>query len=152
MPRSCGSGPKNKGRTMSNGINKVMLVGNLGRDPESRTAASGTTVTNMNVAVSERRKEGEAWVDHTEWVRVVTFGKTAEHAAQFLQKGRQVFVEGRLQTRSYKDKDGVDKYSTEVIAHSVLFLGGPRQDDAAPRAAKAMNGKAAPQEAIDIAF
>jgi single-strand DNA-binding protein len=134
---------------MSNGINKVMIVGNLGRDPEARTAASGTTVAQLNVAVSERRKEGEAWVDHTEWVRVVTFGKTADNAVQFLQKGRQVFVEGRLQTKSYKDKDGVEKWSTDVIAEKLVFLGGPQKDDAAPRA-KPARGK--PGDAIDMAY
>lgn len=137
---------------MSNGINKVMIVGNLGRDPESRATPSGTTVTQMSVAVGERRKDGDAWVEHTEWVRVVTFGKTAENAAQFLQKGRQVYVEGRLQTKSYKDKDGVEKYSTEVVADRLLFLGGPRQEETAPRTKAASRGKREPQEAIEIAF
>ncbi len=147
---------------MSNGINKVTLVGNLGRDPESRTTPSGVVVTSMNLAMGERRKEGESWVDHTEWMRVVCFGKTAEHAAQFLQKGRQIYVEGRLQTKKYTDKEGVEKYSTEVVADRVLFLGGPRGEDGAAASAstngKTANGggKAAPRQAsvveVDLAF
>lgn len=108
---------------MSAGINKVTIVGNLGRDPEVRFSQSGNAVCKLNVAVTERRKEGDSWKDHTEWVRCVCFGKTAENAGQYLQKGRQVYVEGRLQTSSYKDKDGVEKYTTEVIANQVLFLG-----------------------------
>ena len=109
---------------MAAGVNKCIIVGNLGRDPEVRYSQSGNAVCKLNVAVTERRKEGDQWKDHTEWVRVVTFGKTAENAGQYLQKGRQIYVEGRLQTSSYKDKDGVEKYTTEVIASQVLFLGG----------------------------
>jgi single-strand DNA-binding protein len=74
--------------------------------------------------MSERRKEGDDWKDHAEFMNVVTFGKTAENAGQFLKKGRQVYVEGRIQTRQYKDKEGNDRYSTEVVANDVLFLGG----------------------------
>lgn len=117
---------------MATGVNRVILVGNLGRDPEVRYVQSGNAVCTMSIACTERRKDGDNWKDHTEWMKVVTFGKTAENAGQYLAKGRQVYVEGRLQTRQYKDKDGVEKYATEVVAHTVLFLGG--KDDGAPRA------------------
>lgn len=109
---------------MASGVNKVILVGNLGKDPEVRYAQSGTAICTLRLAVTERRKEGDAWKDHTEWMDVVTFGKTAENAGQYLQKGRQVYVEGRMQTRNYKDKEGVEKWRTEVVANQVLFLGG----------------------------
>ncbi|OGQ18408.1 MAG: hypothetical protein A2138_16340 [Deltaproteobacteria bacterium RBG_16_71_12] len=109
---------------MAAGVNKVILVGNLGKDPEVRYVQSGNAVCTLRLAVNERRKEGDQWKDHTEWMDVVTFGKTAENAGQYLQKGRQVYVEGRMQTRQYKDKEGHEKWRTEVVANQVLFLGG----------------------------
>lgn len=108
---------------MAAGVNKVILVGNLGKDPEVRYVQSGNAVCTLRLAVTERRKDGDQWKDHTEWMDVVTFGKTAENAGQYLQKGRQVYVEGRLQTRNYKDKEGVEKWRTEVVANQLLFLG-----------------------------
>lgn len=106
------------------GFAKVSLVGNLGKDPEVRFAASGTAVGTLNVACTERVKNKEGnWEDHTEWVRVICFGKTAENAGQYLAKGRQVYAEGRLQTREWADKEGQKRYTTEVIANQVLFLG-----------------------------
>jgi single-strand DNA-binding protein len=113
---------------MSTGKNLVILVGNLGKDPEVRQTKGGSSVASLSIAINERRKDGDEWKDHVEWVRVVCFGKTAEHAGQYLSKGRQVYVEGRMSTRSYKDKDGVEKWSTEVVAHQVIFLGS--KDDA----------------------
>jgi single-strand DNA-binding protein len=109
---------------MAAGVNKVILVGNLGKDPEVRYVQSGNAVCTLRLAVTERRKDGDQWKDHTEWMDVVTFGKTAENAGQYLQKGRQVYVEGRLQTRQFKDKEGQEKWRTEVVANQVLFLGG----------------------------
>lgn len=106
------------------GINKCIIVGNLGRDPEVRYAQSGMAICTMSVAVTERVKDGDSWKDETEWFRVKLFGKTAENAGQYLQKGRQVYVEGRLKTDVYKDKEGVEKRSTEVIGNTVQFLGG----------------------------
>ena len=108
---------------MAAGVNKVILVGNLGKDPEVRYVQSGNAVCTLRLAVTELRKDGDQWKDHTEWMDVVTFGKTAENAGQYLQKGRQVYVEGRLQTRNYKDKEGVEKWRTEVVANQLLFLG-----------------------------
>lgn len=108
---------------MAAGINKCILIGNLGRDPELRYAQSGMAIAKLSVAVTERVKDGDAWKDHVEWFRVTVFGKTAEHCGQYLAKGRQVYVEGRLKTEKYKDKDGVEKTSTEVVANAVQFLG-----------------------------
>lgn len=108
---------------MAAGLNRVMIIGNLGRDPEVRYTQSGLAICKLSVGVTERVKSGDTWKDETEWFRVVVFGKTAENAGQYLQKGRQVHVEGRLKTDTYKDKDGVEKKSTEVVANSVLFLG-----------------------------
>lgn len=110
-------------------VNKVILVGNLGRDPEVRTTQSGMTIANLSLATAERQKgaDGE-WADHTEWHRVVVFGRTAENVAKFCQKGKQLFVEGKLRTRKWTDKDGAEKYSTEIVADVVHFLGGGKGD------------------------
>ena len=108
------------------GVNKVIIVGNLGRDPEVRYAQSGMAICKLSVAVTERVKDGsEGWKDATEWFRVTLFGKQAENAGQYLQKGRSVYVEGRLKTDKYKDKEGVERTSVEVIANTIQFLGGP---------------------------
>ena len=104
------------------GVNKVILVGNLGRDPEVRYTQSGTAVAKISLAVNERRKQGDEWQDHTEWVRVTCFGRTAENVGQYLAKGRQVYVEGRMQTSKYTDRDGQEKWTTEVVASNVVFL------------------------------
>lgn len=114
---------------MAAGLNRVSLIGNLGKDPEIRHSQSGTAVGNLRLGVTERRKEGDEYKDHTEWVTVVCFGKTAENASKYLQKGRQVFVEGRLQTRAWDDKaTGQKRYSTEVVASQLLFIGGQNRD------------------------
>lgn len=134
---------------MASGVNKVILVGNLGKDPEVRYVQSGNAVCTLRLAVTERRKDGDGWKDHTEWMDVVTFGKTAENAGQYLQKGRQIYVEGRLQTRQYKDKEGNERYRTEVVANQVLFLGGgggergaggPRPQSSRPQPARGGGG------------
>ncbi len=111
-------------------LNRVFIMGNLGSDPELRSTPSGTQICTLKVATNERRKgpDGNP-VEHTEWHNVVTFGKTAENCAQYLSKGRPVFVEGRIQTRKYQDSDGKDKYWTEIIASQVTFMGG-RGDNA----------------------
>ncbi|NHA15192.1 single-stranded DNA-binding protein [Thioalkalivibrio sp. XN279] len=111
---------------MARGINKVILVGNLGADPESRTTPGGLTVTNFNVATSDRRRDKQSgdWVEETEWHRIVMFDKLAETAREYLRKGSQVYVEGRLQTRKWQDKDGNDRYTTEIVARDMQMLGG----------------------------
>ena len=111
-------------------INKVILVGNLGRDPEVRSTQGGASVCTLSVATAERQKgrDGE-WEDHTEWHRVVVFGQTADACTRFLQKGSKVYVEGKLRTNKWKDKDGQDRYTTEVIAFEVKFLDRRGSDD-----------------------
>jgi single-strand DNA-binding protein len=106
-------------------VNRVILLGNLGADPELRFTPSKFPICNLRIATNERRKspEGE-WVDQTEWHSVVVLGKTAENCAQYLAKGRQVFIEGRLQTRKWQDQEGKDRYKTEILANSVQFIGG----------------------------
>lgn len=130
-------------------MNKVIVIGNLGRDPDMHYAQNGTAVSRLNVAVKERVKQGEQWVDETEWVRVVCFGKTAENVGKHLAKGRQIAVEGRMRTRQYRDKDGVEKSSTEVVAERVQFLGagGGQRGDARRDDPGAYRSVPTPQEA-----
>ncbi len=107
-------------------VNKVIIVGNLGRDPETRYMTSGDAVTNIAVATTESWKDkntGEK-KELTEWHRITFYRKLAEIAGQYLKKGSQVYVEGRLQTRKWTDKDGVEKYTTEIIADTMQMLGG----------------------------
>lgn len=108
-------------------VNKVILLGNLGRDPETRYTTGGDAVTNLSIATSEQWKDksGEKQ-ERTEWHRVVLFGRQAEVAGEYLKKGRSVYIEGRLQTRKYTDKDGVEKYSTEIVADRMQLIGGGR--------------------------
>jgi single-strand DNA-binding protein len=111
---------------MARGINKVILVGNLGADPESRTTPGGMTVTNIRIATSERRKDKQSgdWVEETEWHRVVMFDRLAETAREYLRKGSQVYIEGQIRTNKWQDKDGNDRYTTEIIARDMQMLGG----------------------------
>ncbi len=110
---------------MTRGINKVILVGNLGRDPELRFTQSGTAVANLSIATSEtwNNKEGQKQ-ERTEWHRVVLWDKLAEIAQKYLSKGRQVYLEGRLQTRVWKDNDGNKRYTTEIRGDQLVMLGG----------------------------
>lgn len=111
-------------------VNKVILVGNLGRDPEMRYLPSGDAVANITIATSSKykNKAGEL-VEETEWHRVAFFGKLAEIVGEYLVKGRSVYVEGRLKTSKYTDKDGVEKYSTSIVANEMQMLGGRRDDE-----------------------
>jgi single-strand DNA-binding protein len=113
--------------------NRVILLGNLGRDPEVRYTQGGTTVANLNIATSERRPDGNGgWQDHTEWHRVVVFGKQADNVKKFLTKGRQVLVEGSIQTRQWQDQQGQKRYSTEIVARDIRFVGGRPSGGGAP--------------------
>ncbi|MEJ2044209.1 MAG: single-stranded DNA-binding protein [Reinekea sp.] len=107
-------------------VNKVIILGRLGQDPDVRTTASGTQVVNLNVATNEvgRADEHGNRQDITEWHRIVLFGRTAEVAAQYLSKGSQVYIEGRLQTRKWQDQNGQDRYSTEIVGNEMQFIGG----------------------------
>lgn len=123
-------------------VNKVILIGNLGADPESRFAPSGDAICNIRVATTETWKDkstGERR-EATEWHRVSFFGKLAEIAGQYLKKGSQVYIEGSLRTRKWQDKDGKDQYTTEIRADEMKMLGGRQDGDSAPRQ------QAAPQQ------
>jgi single-strand DNA-binding protein len=111
---------------MARGINKVILIGNLGADPDVRYTASGAAVSNINLATTEswRDRESGEQQEKTEWHRVVFFGRLAEIVAEYLRKGSQVYVEGRLQTRKWQDKEGNDRYTTEIVANEMQMLGG----------------------------
>ena len=106
-------------------VNKVILIGNLGADPETRYLPSGDAVTNIRIATSEKWKDksGEQQ-EHTEWHRIAFFGKTAEIAGEYLKKGSPVYVEGRIRTRKWQDKEGQERYSTEIVADRMQLLGG----------------------------
>ena len=111
---------------MARGVNKAIIVGTLGQDPEMRYTANGSAVANISVATNETWKDkstGEAQ-ERTEWHRIVMFGKLAEIASQYLKKGSQAYFEGRIQTRKWQDNSGNDRYSTEIVANEMQMLGG----------------------------
>lgn len=113
------------------GVNKAILIGNLGKDPEVRYTGNQLAVGRFSLATTEKKKDQSGnWVDHTEWHNVVTFGKQAEFAQKWLKKGRQVYVEGRIQTNKWQDKEGKDRYTTEIIANTVQFVGNAPGKDA----------------------
>ena len=131
---------------MARGVNKVILLGNLGADPETRYTQSGSAVTNIRLATTDSwrdRQSGETQ-ERTEWHRVVMFSRLAEIAAEYLRKGSQCYIEGRIQTRKWQGQDGQDRYTTEVVASELRLIGGrggsggsgggapPRERDAAP--------------------
>jgi single-strand DNA-binding protein len=111
---------------MARGINKVILVGHLGADPEVKYMPSGSAVTNLSVATTESWKDKQSGdkQERTEWHRVAMFGRLAEIAGEYLRKGSQVYIEGRIQTDKWQDKDGKDRYTTKIIANDMQMLGG----------------------------
>ena len=113
-------------------VNKVVLVGHLGADPESRFTPSGVAVTTFNMATNEswKNKEGE-YEDRTEWHRIVLYGKAAETASEYMKKGQLVYIEGRIRTRSWEDKDGMKRYTTEVLGDRFTMLGRKNENQSA---------------------
>ena len=111
---------------MARGVNKVILIGNLGNDPETRYTAGGAAVANVSLATTDSWKDKETGEqqDRTEWHRLVFFGRLAEIVSEYLHKGSQIYIEGRLQTRKWQDKDGNDRYTTEIVASEMQMLGG----------------------------
>ena len=111
---------------MARGVNKVILIGNLGADPETRAMPSGATVANLRIATTEswRDKQSGEQQERTEWHRVALFGRLAEVAGEYLRKGSQVYIEGSLRTRKWQDKQGNERYSTEIIGNEMQMLGG----------------------------
>ena len=135
---------------MARGVNKVILVGNLGADPETRSMPSGTTVTNIRIATSEswKDKASGAQQERTEWHSIALFGRLGEIAAEYLRKGSQVFVEGKLRTRKWQDKQGNDRFSTEIIADNMQMLGG-RAGGAPSQPERAAGASSAPRDDYD---
>lgn len=137
------------------GLNKVMIIGHLGADTEIRFTDTGLSIANFSVAVSNSwtGKDGQKQ-DSTEWFRVVAFGKLAEVCGQYLKKGKQVYIEGRLQTRKWEDKEGVTRYTTEVVANQMQMLGRKGDDEQSPPAQQYAGGGGdpAPPELDDIPF
>src|SRR5687767_14407085 len=138
---------------MARGINKVILVGNLGADPDTRYMPSGKAVTNIRIATSESWKDKQTGdqQERTEWLSIVLYDKLGEIAAEYLRKGSQVFIEGALRTRKWQDKEGKDRYTTEIIANEMQMLGsrggsggGTSGEPRAARPAQAENRSAAP--------
>jgi single-strand DNA-binding protein len=115
---------------MSKGINKCTFIGNLGKDAEIRATSGGTMVANASLAVADRSKQDGAWVDVTEWVSLVCFGRTAEIMRDYTRKGSKLYVEGKLQTRSWDGKDGKKQYRTEIVVNELVLLSG-KQEQAA---------------------
>jgi single-strand DNA-binding protein len=146
---------------MARGINKVILVGNLGADPETRFSAGGSGVTKIRIATSESWKDKQTGdqQERTEWHRVVFFGRLAEIAGEYLRKGSQVYVEGTLRTSKFQGQDGSDRYSTEVVANEMQMLGGrggagggamPPDGDSAPQRSQATAPVSAAAPASDF--
>lgn len=132
-------------------VNKVILVGHVGQDPESRYTPSGTAVVNLSVATNETWRDSEGNdQESTEWHRVVLWGKQAEFAAQYLKKGQLVYVEGRLQTRNWEDKNKVKRYVTETRASTITPLGGLKGGEGGPAESPAVSE--APPDDDDIPF
>ncbi|MBU3672562.1 MAG: single-stranded DNA-binding protein [Sinobacteraceae bacterium] len=113
---------------MARGINKVIIVGNLGQDPDTKAMPSGMTVANLRIATSESWKDKQSgeMKEQTEWHSVALFGRLAEIAGEYLRKGSQVYIEGRLRTRKWQDKQGNDRYTTEIVGNDMQMLGGGR--------------------------
>ena len=142
----------------SKGVNKVILVGNLGKDPEIKYSAQGKAIANLTLATSESWKDQSGQMqEKTEWHRVSMFGKLAEIAGEYLRKGSQIYIEGKLQTRKWTNKDGQDQYTTEIVLdpfNGVMQMLGGKQQDAQPAPQQAQqgnqpNGQAAPQKPFD---
>ena len=150
---------------MARGVNKVILIGNLGNDPDIRYTAGGAAVANISLATAEswRDKESGEQQERTEWHRIVFFGRLAEIVGEYLRKGSQVYVEGRLQTRKWQDKEGVDRYTTEIVANEMQMLGSksggsanyepaqqqPQNNAPAQKPAASNNSAAAPTDDFD---
>ena len=131
------------------GVNKAIIVGNLGQDPQTRYMPSGSAVTNISIATSEKWKDKQTGEprERTEWHRVAAFGRLAEIMAEYLRKGSQVYIEGKLRTRKW-DKDGQTHYTTEIIADQMQMLGG-KQNQQQPSTAPAKSGQPGPDDFDD---
>ena len=128
---------------MPKGVNKVTLLGHVGKDPEIRATQGGTTAANFSLATPERRKEGDEWVDHTEWHNLVAFQRTAEVVRDYVKKGSQILIEGKLQTQFWDDKEsGQKRYKTVILISDLILLGGGQERE---------NGNGVPQADSNVA-
>ena len=135
------------------GVNKAILVGRLGKDPEIKYTPSGTAIANFTMATSENYKDKDGQKqERTEWHRIVAFGKLAEICGEYLAKGKQVYVEGRIQTRSWDDKDGNKKYMTEIVANTMQMLGKADESASGASAADSSVVPESPQVDEDVPF
>lgn len=142
---------------MAKGVNKFIGVGNVGQDPEVRFNPNGSAMANVSIAVTESWKDKQTGekVEKTEWIRVVFFGKLAEIVGEYVKKGSQVYIEGRLQTRKWQDSDGNDKYTTEIVANEMQMLGGrpqTAQGERPPQAQQPVQPKQADDFSSDVPF
>ena len=137
---------------MARGVNKVILVGNLGKDPETRYMPSGSAVTNLTLATSESWKDKQTGdqQERTEWHKIAMFGRLAEIAAEYLRKGSQVYIEGKLRTRKWQDKEGKDRYTTEIVADEMQMLGSKSGGAGAGAGAPAAAGGARERPAAAV--
>jgi len=135
---------------MARGVNKVILIGHLGADPESRAMPSGSSVANLRIATTEswRDKQSGEQQERTEWHRVALFGRLAEIASEYLRKGSQVYIEGSLRTRKWQDKQGNERYSTEIVGNEMQMLGGRGGGGAGAPGAGGSGGAGAPREPV----
>ena len=128
---------------MAKGVNKVFLLGNVGKDPEIRSTAGGMTVASFSLATADRKKEGANWVDSTEWHNIVCFQRTAEVVRDYVKKGSQLLIEGKIQTRSWDDKtSGEKKYKTEILCNELTLLGGKPGGEGASAGGYSKSGSA----------
>lgn len=127
---------------MARSVNKVILLGTLGKDPELKYTPQGTAVTKFSMATNESYKDKQSgeWKESTEWHNIVCWQRTAEVAAEYLKKGRQVYIEGRIHTRSWDDKDGQKKYMTEIVANELVMIGGKREGEASSGGSRSASG------------
>ncbi len=136
-------------------INKVILVGNVGRDPDIRSTQGGTQVANFSLATNERRKEANGeWTDHTEWHRIVVWGRQVAIVEQYVKKGRQLYIEGALRTRDWETKDGQKRTTTEIHVREFKLLGGRGGDNGGSESRNAYGavGQGFPDDADDVPF
>jgi single-strand DNA-binding protein len=136
---------------MSKGINKVILIGNLGQDPETKVMSSGDSVSNLSLATDESYKDKSTGqiVPKTEWHRIVMYRRLAEIAQEYLKKGSKVYIEGKLQTRKWQDQSGADRYTTEVVAFEMQMLDSKGEGQARPQQAQTAPPQAAPMDDFD---
>jgi len=143
---------------MARGVNKVILLGNLGKDPDFKYLQNGTAVTTFSLALNRNVKDGDGWKEQTEWVRCVAWEKQAETIGQYVKKGNQLYVEGRLQTREWTDNDNVKRYTTEIVVQEFNLIGSKNQNGeefsapSAPAKSNSRYNEAEEMEPEDIPF